>query len=167
MTVTELPPNLSIRHDLKPGDIGYLIHLHGVLYAREQGWNPTFEAYVAGTLAEFAKSHSDRERIWIVEKDGQVAGAIAIVSASREEAQLRWFLLDPELRGQGIGRILINEALAFCRNSGYSSVFLRTVTALTAAAGLYQAVGFRVTEETTQAQWGATVTEQRYDLRLC
>ncbi len=161
-----LPPNITIRHDLKPGDIGYLTYLHGTLYAEEYGWDHTFEAYVAGPLAEFAKSPHDRERIWIVEKDGIVAGSIAIVEAAKDVAQLRWFLLHPDLRGCGIGRQLIEDAIRFCRAQDYSLIFLWTVSALTAAAKLYQSVGFQLTEEHPQQIWGATVTEQRYDLQL-
>jgi GNAT superfamily N-acetyltransferase len=165
-TAGKLPPEVTIRCNLKPGDIGSVIHLHGTLYAAEQGWDHTFEAYVAGPLAEFAKSSTDRERIWLIEKDGRVAGSIAIVEASRAEAQLRWYLLHPDLRGYGLGRRLLETALTFCRERGYSSVFLWTVSALTAAAKRYHAAGFQLTEEQTDNLWGATVTEQRYALRL-
>ena len=103
------PANVSIRDQLKPGDVGYLSYLHGILYAQEYGWDYTFEAYVAVPLAEFAKEHNDRERIWVVEKDGQVAGSVAIVEASKEEAQLRWMLLTPDLRGYGLGRFLVRD----------------------------------------------------------
>ena len=161
-----LPPNVIVRNDLKPGDIGYLTYLHGVLYAQEYGWDHTFEAYVAGPLAEFAKGHNDRERIWIVEKDANVAGSIAIVEASKEAAQLRWLLLHPELRGHGIGRILVEESIRFCKEKGCSLVFLWTVSHLLAAAELYKAVGFQLTEENRHELWGGTVTEQRYELRL-
>jgi N-acetylglutamate synthase-like GNAT family acetyltransferase len=160
------PENVSIRNQLKPGDIGSLIYLHGILYAQEYGWDYTFETYVAGPLAEFAKSHTERERIWVVEKDGQVAGSIAIVQASEKEAQLRWMLLRPELRGQCLGRFLVQEALEFCRAQRYTSVFLWTVSLLTPATRLYQSVGFQLTEQTTHHIWGAELTEQRYDLTL-
>ena len=149
----EEPPNIRIRTHLKTGDIGSVVFLHGTLYAAEQGWDHTFEAYVAGPLAEFAKSSSDRERIWIVEKGGEVAGSIAIVDASANKAQLRWLLLRPDLRGQGIGRTLMQEALSFCRAARYAQVFLGTVSALTDAAKLYQAVGFKLTEEKTRELW--------------
>lgn len=161
-----LPASFIIRNDLKPGDIGYLSYLHGVLYANEHGWDHTFEAYVAGPLAEFAKSHSNRERIWIVEKDGTVAGSIAIIAASTEQAQLRWFLLHPDLRGKGIGRMLMEYAISFSKATGYSMIFLWTTINLTAAASLYESFGFRITEETTHQAWGSTVTEQRYELNL-
>lgn len=162
----QLPPGVQIRSELKPGDVGYLTWLHGVLYANEFGWDYTFEAYVAGPLAEFAKSHTDRERIWIVDNDRTVAGSIAIVEASTGQAQLRWFLLHPTLRGKGIGSQLMEEAVNFCRASGYSMIFLWTTSNLTAAASLYESFGFQITEEATHEAWGAMVTEQRYELNL-
>jgi GNAT superfamily N-acetyltransferase len=158
--------HLNIRHDLRPGDIGYLIYLHGVLYAQEYGWDHTFEGYVAGPLAEFGKFHTDRERIWVVEKDGTVAGSLGIVEAAPERAQLRWFLLHPDLRGRGLGRSLIEQAIQFCRDCHYAQVFLWTTGELRAAARLYRSAGFQLAEEKTHRIWGAVVTEQRYELRL-
>jgi len=163
---TKLPANINIRNNPRPGDIGYLTYLHGVLYADEYGWDHTFEAYVAGPLAEFAKSHTGRDRIWIIEMDGIVSGSIAIVEASTTEAQLRWFLLHPTLRGKGIGRRLMEAAVHFCRASGYSKICLWTTSNLTAAASLYESFGFHITEEATHEAWGAVVTEQQYELYL-
>jgi GNAT superfamily N-acetyltransferase len=91
---------------------------------------------------------------------------LAIVKFSEIEAQLRWLLLVPEVRGQGIGRRLVKEALDFCKDAGYSSVFLWTVNTLPVAANLYQSVGFRKTEELTHELWGRTVTEVKYELGL-
>jgi N-acetylglutamate synthase-like GNAT family acetyltransferase len=166
--MTQLPFDglVSIRHDLRPGDVGYMTYLHGTLYAPEQGWDHTFDAYVAIPLAEFAKSKSPRERIWIVEKEGRIIGSAAIVKFSEKEAQLRWLLLHPEVRGRGLGRRLVEEALDFCRDVGYSSVFLWTVNTLPIAAQLYQSVGFKQTDELTHELWGSTVTEVRYELAL-
>jgi GNAT superfamily N-acetyltransferase len=161
-----LPPNISIRNDLMPGDIGYLTYLHGVLYAQEYGWDHTFEAYVAGPLAEFAKAQNERERIWVVESGGKIAGSVAIVEASKEEGQLRWLLLHPNLRGQGVGRMLIEEAISFSKERGYSSVFLWTVSALTVAGRLYERAGFRLTKEERRELWGKIITQQRYEMRL-
>ena len=157
---------MKIRNDLRPGDIGYLTYLHGTLYGKEYGWDYTFEGDVALILGEFAKTHNERARIWIVEKDETVAGSIAIVEASERNAQLRLFLLHPSLRGQGIGRILMDEAISFCKENDYSQVFLWTAGVLTAAAKLYRSAGFRLAEENTREMWGAVVTEQRYDLSL-
>ena len=161
-----MSPDITIRHTLRPGDIGYVTYLHGTLYAAECGWDHTFEAYVAGPLAEFATGHRDRDRIWIVEAEGKVAGSIAIVEASPEEAQLRWFLLQPALRGKGIGKFLMNEAIGFCKEHHYSRIFLLTEISLTAAARLYESAGFQLTEQTTSKLWGSVVTEQRYVLNL-
>ncbi|HSD57072.1 MAG TPA: GNAT family N-acetyltransferase [Methanotrichaceae archaeon] len=158
--------SVSLRHDLRPGDVGYITYQHGTLYAQDQGWDYTFDTYVAIPLAEFAKLHSHRERIWILEKDGRIVGSVAVVKFSDREAQLRWLLLDPSLRGQGIGRWLVEEALEFCRTAGYFSVFLWTVKTLTIATKLYRSLGFRETEEQTHELWGNIVTEVRYDLEL-
>lgn len=155
---------VSIRHDLRPGDVGYITYLHGILYAPEQGWDHTFDAYVAIPLAEFARSRSTGERIWIVEDGDRIVGSLAIVKFSDKEAQLRWLLLHPEVRGHGIGRKLVEEALDFCWDAGYSSVFLWTVNTLPIAAKLYQSVGFKQTEELTHVLWGKLVTEVKYEL---
>ena len=162
MTVTDV----TIRTELVPGDIGSITHLHGVLYAAQFGWDCTFEAYVAGPLSEFVTSRSDRERIWIVEEGAVHAGSIAIVAGPDDQAQLRWFLLHPRLRGRGLGKRLMAEAVDFCRQQGYASMFLWTVSVCTEAAALYQAFGFEITEEHARDMWGARLLEQRYDLVL-
>jgi N-acetylglutamate synthase-like GNAT family acetyltransferase len=159
-------PNVKIRSGLKAGDIGYVIYLHGTLYALEQGWDCSFEAYVAGPLAEFVKAPGERQQIWLVESDGQVAGSIAIVEASADQAQLRWLLLHPKLRGQGIGKKLMEEVIRFSREKHYRSIFLWTVSAMTTAINLYKNFGFQLTEEKPQELWGAQVIEQRYELIL-
>jgi len=157
---------IAVRHELRPGDIGYVIYLHGTLYAADCGWDHTFEAYVAGPLAEFAKSQTDRERIWIIEKGPTMVGSIAIVEVSDEVAQLRWFLLHPSLRGQGIGRFLMDEAMKFCREQNYSRIFLLTEKSLLAAARLYEDYGFVLTEQKTHELWGSIITDQTYELDM-
>ncbi|TSA17981.1 GNAT family N-acetyltransferase [bacterium] len=157
---------IEIRHAFRTGDAGRLIELHGLLYSREYGFDHTFEAYVAKPLAEFMLTQTPRERIWLVDSDAVLMGSVAIVKHSETEAQLRWFLLHPSLRGRGLGNRLVEEAVAFCRESGYERVFLWTVSSLLAAAQVYHKAGFRLTEEYTQEIWGCRVTEQRYDLVL-
>jgi GNAT superfamily N-acetyltransferase len=151
---------------LRPGDLGWVVHRHGALYAREYGFDPTFEAYVAGPLADFALRGSPRDRIWIAEIQGRFAGCVAIVAAEPRAAQLRWFLVEPEARGAGLGRRLLLEALGFCRACGYASVTLWTVGALVAAAHLYRAAGFVKVEERPGRRWGVDVTEEKYELDL-
>ena len=157
---------VRIRNHLRPGDIGSIIYLHGMLYAREYDFDHTFEPYVAAPLAEFVKLQNKRERIWIVEKDERVLGSVAIVQFSESQAQLRWLILHPDLRGLGIGRQLVEEAVDFCCSSGYASVFLWTIDFLGAALKLYTAAGFVLTETNTHEIWGKTLTEERYDLKL-
>ncbi len=158
--------SISLRHNLRPGDVGYITYLHGMLYAPQQGWDHTFDSYVAIPLAEFAKRIGPRERIWIVERVGQIAGSVAIVECSQEEAQLRWLLLHPDLRRRGLGRRLVEEAVAFSWEAGYSSIFLWTVDSLPAAAGLYKSAGFREKEKVTHELWRSLVTEVKYELAL-
>ena len=166
MASHQLPSNITIRHDLKPGDLGFLTYLHGILYAKEYGWDATFEAKVASVLADFARSTSDRRRIWLVEKDGELCGSIAIFEASAEQAQLRVLLLHPDLRGLGMGRWLVEEAIGFCQECGYTSITLLTTSDLKAAAHLYTSLGFELGEETHQQLWSAEVTLQRYEMCL-
>jgi N-acetylglutamate synthase-like GNAT family acetyltransferase len=158
--------SMLIRSDLRPGDIGSIIYLHGILYAREYGFDHTFEPYVAAPLAEFVKNQTDRERIWIVEKEEQVVGSIAIVQFSQNQAQLRWLILDPVVRGRGIGKRLVEEAVDFCRTSGYSSIFLWTIDFLGAALKLYKTAGFELTDTNAHPVWGRILTEERYELKL-
>jgi N-acetylglutamate synthase-like GNAT family acetyltransferase len=164
--VTKPSRFVTIRHEFRAGDAGRLIELHGLLYSKEYGFDHTFEAYVAKPLAEFMLSQTPRERIWLVDSDGVLMGSVAIVKHSETEAQLRWFLLHPALRGRGLGNRLVEEAVAFCRESGYERVFLWTVGSLIAAAKVYQRTKFRLTEERTHLIWGCNLTEQRYDLDL-
>jgi N-acetylglutamate synthase-like GNAT family acetyltransferase len=154
-----------LRSELRPGDIGGITALHGVVYATEYGWDTTFEAYVAEHLGAFARRYgAGRECIWIAERAGEIVGCIAIVEAEPEAAQLRWFLVRADARGGGLGRTLLRHAVQFSRAAGYRRIFLHTVRDLTGAARLYTAAGFTITSEETHRRWGSELTEQRYDL---
>jgi GNAT superfamily N-acetyltransferase len=155
----------TLRHDLRPGDLGSVVSLHGIVYAREYGFNVTFEAYVAGPLAEFVLHPTQRGRLWLAECGPRLVGCIAMVPAG-PQAQLRWYLVEPSARGSGLGKQLLGEAVAFARACGYESVFLWTVGALSAAAHLYQSVGFEKVEDQPAERWGVHVVEQKYVLRL-
>jgi GNAT superfamily N-acetyltransferase len=158
---------IAIRHELRPGDLGRVTTMHGELYAAEYGFDRRFEGYVAETIGVFGRSLADgRDRLWLAERDGSLVGSIAIVGRDVGVAQLRWFLVAPDARGCGLGRRLLAEALGFCREAGYRSVYLWTVSQLTTAARMYEAVGFRKTESLPPADWGVPVVEERYDLAL-
>jgi GNAT superfamily N-acetyltransferase len=157
---------IIIRTALRPGDVGYIVYLHGVIYARERGFDPTFEAYVAGPLAEFVQAENPRQRIWVAEQDSRIIGCVAIVAASEETAQLRWFLIDPIARGKGLGRRLLESAIEFCKECGYTEVILWTESALTVAAHLYESAGFRMIVQKPGRMWGVDLIEEKYELRL-
>jgi len=160
-------PSISIRTGIKPGDLGAIMHLHGVLYMEEYGLDWTFELYIAQGYAEAAETFtSGKARLWVAEDAGKVVGSIAIVGHSPDAAQLRWFLLHPSARGQGLGRRLLKGAVEFSRASGYQRIFLWTLSNLDAAIHLYRTFGFQKTEETTHRLWGKTLTEERYELSL-
>lgn len=153
-----------VRHDLRPGDVGRIAERHGVLYAEEHGFDVKFEAYVAGPLAEAVCRAGPRERIWIAEDEaGRFRGCIAIVSATPETAQLRWYLVEPAARGRGLGTRLLDGAVSFAAAQGYRSVILWTVGALTAAARRYVAAGFAKVEERPGRQWGVDVVEEKWE----
>jgi N-acetylglutamate synthase-like GNAT family acetyltransferase len=156
-----------IRTSLSPGDIGSIVRLHGVLYAKEYGFDHTFEAYVAAPLAQLVKAPGSNERIWLAEHNHTLVGCVAIVVSTADVAQLRWFLVDPDCRGAGLGKRLLSEAIEFSRASGYRSIILWTVSGLPAAAHLYRAAGFTKVEEKPPATlWGVRVTEERHELAL-
>ena len=159
--------NITIRHDFRPGDIGYVIYMHGIFYSKLYGFDTTFDGYVAEPMGAFAKNYNpERERLWIVEKDNEIVGSIAMVDIDRDTAQLRWFILLDAVQGQGIGRKLIQEAIQFCRDAGYKNILLWTASQLDAAKYLYESVGFELSESLTHEIWGVDLTEERYDLAL-
>ncbi|PWT95275.1 MAG: N-acetyltransferase [Blastocatellia bacterium] len=158
---------MHLRKTFSPGDLGAVIRLHGVLYAQEYALDHTFEGHVAAGLGEFAKQFDPNKDLFVVaENDGQIVGSIAINGLPDHTAQIRWFLLHPSTRGVGLGKRMLNEALEFCRERGFTSVSLWTISELKAAAHLYRSAGFKVTQEKTYNFWGGIRTEQRYDLDL-
>jgi len=156
----------ALRTELAHGDIGQIVWLHGALYAQEYGFDETFEAYVAEPLGRFVIERSERERIWLAERAGRIEGVVAVVRAADEVAQLRWFLVHPDARGRGLGRLLLREAVEFARGSGYGEIFLWTVGELRAAGRLYEQAGFVREQAVPGRRWGKDVVEERYSLVL-
>jgi ribosomal protein S18 acetylase RimI-like enzyme len=159
----------SIRRELRPGDLGAILEHHGRQYSREYGVDSSFEAHVAAGLANAALRGFPQpgEAIWIVELDGRHAGSLALTDEGDGEAWTRWFLLDPAVRGHGLGRRLVDEMVTAARDGGYERIVLETFSDLRAAAHLYRGHGFRVTDAETGPRWGRTeLTYQRYELAL-
>ncbi len=160
-------PPVTIRHDLRPGDAGALIQMHGWIYEKEHGYNHIFEGYVCKTLYEFLTAYDPaKDRIWFAESGGQMVGAIAVVGHSDGVAQLRWFLLRPDFRGLGLGRRLMDGALRFAKECGYRKIFLITTDIQTTAIRMYEKAGFRKVSETVSDAWGVALTELVFEMPL-
>jgi ribosomal protein S18 acetylase RimI-like enzyme len=159
--------DINIRTDLHPGDIGYVIYLHGLLYSQEYNFGISFESYVASGLHDFYQQYNaSRDCVWVCEHTGKIVGFLLLMHRPGNAAQLRYFILTPEFRGIGLGRKLMDLFMDFFHSKGYRSAFLWTTHELHAAAHLYKSKGFVLTEETDSNAFGKPLKEQRYDLVL-
>ncbi len=159
--------DINIRTTLRPGDIGYVIYLHGSLYSKEHNFGISFESYVASGLHDFYQQYdSSKDCVWVCEHRGQIVGFLLLMHRPGNAAQLRYFILLPEYRGIGLGRKLMNLFMDFFHSNGYRSAFLWTTHEQQAAVHLYRSKGFVLTEETDSTAFGKPLKEQRYDLIL-
>jgi GNAT superfamily N-acetyltransferase len=160
------PPTAVLR-DPQPGDIGWVVQLHGELYAREYGWNSEFEALVAEIAGAFLrKFQPEWERCWIAELDGERVGAVFLVRKSATVAQLRLLILHPKARGLGLGARLTDECIAFARRKGYRRMVLWTNSCLAAARGIYASRGFRLTKSEAYEGFGQQLVGETWELKL-
>lgn len=151
----------------RPGDIGWIVARHGALYAQEYGFDARFEALVAQVAADFLRNHDlAREHCWIAERDGANIGTVMLVRGSDELAKLRLLIVEPAARGLGIGKRLVAECIGFARRAGYSRVALWTNDVLTAARGIYQHAGFRLTTTRPHADFGPAIMGEDWELDL-
>ena len=151
----------------QPGDMGWVIHRHGVIYSREYGWDERFEALVAGIAAKFIQ-HFDarRERCWIAEKDGEIVGSVFLVKQSARVAKLRLLLVEPAARGLGIGQRLVSECVRSARQAGYRTITLWTQDDLHAAKHIYEKAGFRLVREQPHQDFGIPLVGQFWEMAL-
>ncbi|MEO9021262.1 MAG: GNAT family N-acetyltransferase [Ginsengibacter sp.] len=156
---------ITIRNNLNPGDIGYIIYLHGNSYKEEYNYGTEFEIYVASGLLEFYQQYDPRkDRIWICEHQHRIIGSLVLVHRKNNSAQLRFFLIEPAYRGLGLGKKLMELSMEFFYQSHYQSCYLWTNDELGAAASLYKRHRFKLAAEKSSNAFGKKITEQRYDL---
>lgn len=149
----------------RPGLIARVVEMHALYYAREWGLGQRFESVVAGGLADFCnRLESTRNAIWTARQDGRIVGSVAIdgEDMGANTAHLRWFILDDGARGGGIGKKLLDAALAFVDEKGFAETHLWTFSGLWAARHLYEGKGFTLVEERPGAPWGKEILEQRF-----
>jgi DNA-binding MarR family transcriptional regulator/GNAT superfamily N-acetyltransferase len=151
----------------RPGDIGWIVHRHGVLYSRDYGWNVNFEGFVAEIAGKFVQSHdASREHCWIAERHGDIVGSVFLMRQDDQTAKLRLLYVEPTARGLGVGRRLVEQCMHFARSAGYRRVVLWTNDGLTSARRIYEAVGFRLVAEEAHSMFGPPMVGQDWELEL-
>jgi DNA-binding MarR family transcriptional regulator/GNAT superfamily N-acetyltransferase len=153
--------------DHRPGDMGWIVHRHGVLYFQEYGWDERFEAIVARVVADFIDNFDPaRERCWIAERNGEIVGSIFVVVKTKTVAKLRLLLVEPSARGLGIGSRLVDEVINFARAADFKKIELWTHPELISARKIYKAAGFELISEDTHHLFGKPMLAETWAMKL-
>ena len=158
--------DITIRHDLRVGDLGRIIALHGEVYDTLPGYGLAFEAYVARTIAEYILDAGANGCIWLAERDGKLLGCAAMVLRDDDLGQLRWVLVDSSARGIGLGKDLVNRALDYAGENRCSRIFLETTDGLPESQRLYETLGFEVVSDVREELWDGVRPLIRMELPL-
>lgn len=159
--------DITIRHELAPGDLGYVMYLHGRFYRRHHAYGLGFESYVALGIHEFLATYDPEEdRVWICEHDDDIIGSLVLMHRGNGTAQLRYFLVLPDYTGIGLGKRLMDLFMDFLRKHRYRTAFLWTTNEQTVAVALYRKYGFEFAGEKQSTAFGKPLQEQRYELVL-
>lgn len=166
----ERPRKHGVPFTLRPprvGDVGWIAHRQGILYAQEYGWDATYEALAAEILAKFVQEFDpERESGWIAERNGVIVGSVFVVRKSKTVAKLRLLYVEPSARGLGIGNRLVEECVAFARDRGYRKMTLWTQSNLAAARAIYEKAGFRLIAKKPHHSFGKDLIGETWEMRL-
>ena len=166
LSTAPTPASITLRRPL-PGDLGWVVHRHGTLYASEYGYDERFEGLVSKVVGEFV-DHFDakRERCWIADVGGVPVGSVFLVKKTDTVAKLRLLLIDPAARGHGLGKRLVRECTRFARSRGYEAIELWTQSELLAARTLYEREGYALVATETHAMFGSKGVAETWRLEL-
>lgn len=160
-------PSAYVIRPLRAGDLGWIVHRNGVVYADEYGWDASYEALVARIAADYIDHHDpQREAGWIAEIDGEPVGAVLCARKDDRTAQLRLLLVEPAARGSGVGSRLVEECVRFARRAGYADLVLWTNDVLAAARRVYERAGFVLERSEPHRSFGHDLVGQWWRLRL-
>jgi DNA-binding MarR family transcriptional regulator/GNAT superfamily N-acetyltransferase len=166
-TATAPTGSAIVLRDPQPGDMGWVVQQHGEIYAREYGWDSSFEALVAGIVAGYVRDYQPAwERCWVAELGGERIGSVFVVRKSKTVAQLRLLILAPQARGLGLGGRLTDECIAFARSKGYKKMVLWTNSCLDSARAIYRKRGFQLVKSEPYTGFGKDLVGETWELKL-
>jgi ribosomal protein S18 acetylase RimI-like enzyme len=102
-----------------------------------------FETEVADLPGKYAPPTGG---IWLAEKDGHIAGCVALRSLGGRTCEIKRLYVKPPFRGLGLGRLLAENVLTAAVEKGYRRICLDTLPSMNSAIEMYRQMGFEEVE---------------------